>query len=134
MNNKEEQNIQVKEKIKEKKVYLSDSKNDNNQKLAVDYLKKVIVKNVIYAYTGKKPSGIEYKLFYRHFQSRTKPSKSPNDFNFRIERIYNAIVSMYSDFVESYGDILTDAKSIMNESQIKDKGYSRKEELILNQD
>lgn len=102
------------EKPKEKKVYLSSNINDDIQKKSVDYMKKVIVKNSIYTYRGRKMDGIEYQLFYRYLESRTKPNKSPNSFNLRIERIYNAIVNMYSDFVQDYGDILNSTKSLMN--------------------
>ena len=102
------------EKPKEKKVYLSSNINDDIQKKSVDYMKKVIVKNSIHTYTGRKMDGIEYQLFYRYLESITKPNKSPNSFNLRIERIYNAIVNMYSDFIQDYGDILNSTKSLMN--------------------
>lgn len=117
MNNIEEQ--KNKDKPKEKKVYLSDNKNDEIQKKSVAYMKKMIVKSALLTYTGEKLKGIEYDLFYRYLESRTKPNKSPNSFNLRVERIYNAVVSLYSDFIQDYGDILTTTKSVMNETQIK---------------
>lgn len=95
-----------KEKPKEKKVYLSSNINDEIQKKSVEHMKQVIVKNSVYTYTGKKMDDIEHQLFYRYLESRTKPNNSPNCFNHRIERIYNAIVDMYSDFIEDYGEIL----------------------------
>ena len=107
------------EKPKEKKVYLSSNINDEIQKKSVDYMKKVIVKNSIYTYTGQKMDGIKYQLFYRYLESRTKPNKSPNSFNIRIERLYNTIVDMYSDFIQDYGDILKTTKHLMNEQTTK---------------
>ena len=115
--NSEEQ--KSKDKPKEKKIYLSDNKNDDKQKKSVDYMKKMIVKSALFTYTGERLSGIEYDLFYRYLESRTKPNKSPNSFNLRIERIYNAVVSLYSDFIQDYGDILTTTKSMMKQTQTK---------------
>lgn len=113
MNNTEEKENQ-KDKPKEKKVYLSSNINNDIQKQNVEHMKKVIVENSIYTYTGQKMDGIEYQLFYRYLESRTKPNKSPNSFNIRIERLYNTIVDMYSDFIQDYGDILKTTKHLMN--------------------
>lgn len=121
MNNEEH-----KDKPKEKKIYLSDNKNDDKQKKSVDYMKKMIVKSALFTYTGERLSGIEYDLFYRYLESRTKPNKSPNSFNLRIERIYNAVVSLYSDFIQDYGDILTTTKSMMNQTQTKNVATTNK--------
>ena len=123
MNNEEQKN---KDKPKEKKIYLSDNKNDDKQKKSVDYMKKTIVKSALFTYTGERLSGIEYDLFYRYLESRTKPNKSPNSFNLRIERIYNAVVSLYSDFIQDYGDILTTTKSMMNQTQTKNVATTNK--------
>ena len=122
--NNEEQ--KVKDKPKEKKIYLSDNKNDDKQKKSVDYMKKMIVKSALFTYTGERLSGIEYDLFYRYLESRTKPNKSPNSFNLRIERIYNAVVSLYSDFIQDYGDILITTKSMMNQTQTKNVATTNK--------
>lgn len=129
MNNEEQKS---KDKPKEKKIYLSDNKNDDKQKKSVDYMKKTIVKSALLTYTGEKLSGIEYELFYRYLESRTKPNKSPNSFNLRIERIYNAVVSLYSDFIQDYGDILTTTKSMMNQPQTKNVATTNKSELLHN--
>lgn len=123
MNNEEQKN---KDKPKEKKIYLSDNKNDDKQKKSVDYMNKMIVKSALFTYTGEKLSGIEYDLFYRYLESKTKPNKSPNSFNLRIERIYNAVVSLYSDFIQDYGDILTTTKSMLNKAQIKNVATTNK--------
>lgn len=118
MNNTEEKEKE-KEKPKEKKVYLSSNINDEIQKKSVEYMKQVIVKNSIYTYTGQKMNGIEYQLFFRYLESRTKPNKSPNSFNLRIERLFNTIVDMYSDFIQDYGEILKNAKLLTNEQTTK---------------
>lgn len=123
MNNEEQKN---KDKPKEKKIYLSDNKNDDKQKKSVDYMNKMIVKSALFTYTGEKLSGIEYDLFYRYLESKTKPNKSLNSFNLRIERIYNAVVSLYSDFIQDYGDILTTTKSMLNKAQIKNVATTNK--------
>jgi len=103
-----------KDKPREKKVYLSDSKNDDIQQKSVEYMKKLVVKGTIQRYTGKQIDNIEYQLFYKYLESRTKPNKSPNSFNLRIERIYNAVISMYSDFLQDYGELLSSTKSLIN--------------------
>lgn len=118
-------NLEQQTKVKEKKVYLSSNINDDNQKKSVDYIKKMIVKEVIYKYTGKKPTGIEYDLFYKYLESKTKPNNSPNSFNLRIERIYNSIVNMYSDFIQDYGDILTTA-------ELKSNDNTTSEDIMIN--
>lgn len=105
---------------------MSDNKNDDKQKKSVDYMKKMIVKSALFTYTGENLSGIEYDLFYRYLESRTKPNKSPNSFNLRIERIYNAVVSLYSDFIQDYGDILTTTKSMINHAQTKNVATTNK--------
>lgn len=120
MNNTEEKEKE-KEKPKEKKVYLSSNINDEIQKKSVEHMKQVIVKNSIYTYTGQKMNGIEYQLFFRYLESRTKPNKSPNSFNLRIERLFNTIVDMYSDFIQDYGEILKNAKLLTNEQTTKRK-------------
>ena len=117
--------------VKEKKVYLSSNINDDNQKKSVDYIKKMIVKGVIYKYTGKKPTGIEYDLFYKYLESRTKPNNSPNSFNLRIERIFNSIVNMYSDFIQDYGDILTATITMFNNDTTKEDATNNTYETII---
>lgn len=110
MNNEENIKEKTKEKIKEKKVYLSDNKNDSKQREAVDNLKKVIVKEAIKNYTDETPSGLWFDLFMIYLESRTKPNKSKNDFNYRIERIYNNVISMYSDFKEFTEPVLNKSR------------------------
>ena len=52
-NNNEEQNIQI--KIKERKVYLTDNKNDMYKKNSVEYVKEQIIKSTLFAYNREKP-------------------------------------------------------------------------------
>lgn len=107
MNKQLEQNSQVEIKIKEKKVYLTDNKNDIYQKKSVDYLKREITKSALYTYNGKKPSDKEFKKFMAYLGRQVKPNKSKNDINYRIESLYNLIISKYSDYIE-LTEIITD--------------------------
>lgn len=107
MTNNVEQNNQVEVKIKERKVYLADNKNDIYQKKSVDYLKREITKSALYTYNGKKPSDKDFKKFMTYLERQVKPNKSKNDINYRIESLYNFIISKYSDYIE-LTEIITD--------------------------
>ena len=98
MNKNIEQNVQV--KIKEKKIYLTDNKNDMYQKGSVEYLRNQIIKSTLFTYNRTKPSEKELKKFIAYLEKRIKPNKSKNDINYRIESLYNYIVSLYSDYIE----------------------------------
>ena len=98
MNKNIEQNVQV--KIKEKKIYLTDNKNDMYQKGSVEYLRNQIIKSTLFSYNRTKPSEKELKKFIAYLDKRIKPNKSKNDINYRIESLYNYIVSLYSDYIE----------------------------------
>ena len=98
MNKNIEQNVQV--KIKEKKIYLTDNKNDMYQKGSVEYLRNQIIKSTLFSYNRTKPSEKELKKFIAYLEKRIKPNKSKNDINYRIESLYNYIVSLYSDYIE----------------------------------
>lgn len=99
MNNNNE-NLDVNVKIKEKKVYLADNKNDMYQKSSVSYLKDQIIKSSLYTYNRTKPNDKELKKFIVYVDKRVKPNKSKNDLNYRIESLYNYIVSLYSDYID----------------------------------
>lgn len=104
-------NIQVETKIK--KIYLSDNKNDLYQKKSVDYLKERIIKASLLTYNnGNKPSESEFKKFKAYVDKRVKPNKSKNDLNYRIESLYNHIISLYSDYMELTEIIRDDNKEI----------------------
>ena len=98
MNKNIGQNVQV--KIKEKKIYLTDNKNDMYQKGSVEYLRNQIIKSTLFTYNRTKPSEKELKKFIAYLEKRIKPNKSKNDINYRIESLYNYIVSLYSDYIE----------------------------------
>ena len=116
MNSQPIQNIQTNVKIKERKIYLADNKNDLYQKKAVEYLKKEIVKSTLYAYNGKKPTDKESEKFMTYLNKRVKPNKSKNDINYRIESLYNFIISLYSDYIE-FIDIVIDNEEETNLNQ-----------------
>ena len=97
-NNNEEQNIQI--KIKEKKVYLTDNKNDMYKKNSVEYVKDQVIKSSLFAYNREKPKEKELKKFLAYLDKRIKPNKSKNDINYRIESLFNYIISLYSDYID----------------------------------
>ena len=119
-----QEEIQV--KVKEKTVYLSDNKNDMYQKSSVDYMKKLITRGAIYTYTGKKPNDVRFNSFLVYLDQRNKPSKSKNNFNYRIERLYNYIISMYSDYMG-----MLDLPEITTISGSANNGVKTDEETIL---
>lgn len=86
--------------LKEKKVYLTDNKNDMYQKGSVDYLRNQIIKSTLFTYNREKPNEKELKKFIAYVDKRVKPNKSKNDLNYRIESLYNYIVSLYSDYID----------------------------------
>lgn len=86
--------------IKERKVYLSDNKNDMYQKSSIEYLKTQIIKSTLYAYNRQKPNDMELKKFNAYLNKRIKPNKSKNDISYRIESLYNYIISLYSDYID----------------------------------
>lgn len=122
-----QEEIQV--KVKEKTVYLSDNKNDMYQKSSVDYMKKLITRGAIYTYTGKKPNDVRFNSFLVYLDQRNKPSKSKNDFNYRIERLYNYIISMYSDYMGMF-----DLPEITTISGSANNGVKTNEETILKEE
>jgi len=79
--NTKEPNVEI--KIKEKKIYLTDNKNDMYQKGSVDYLKTQIIKSTLYTYNRVKPNDMELKKFLAYLDKRVKPNKSKNDINYR---------------------------------------------------
>ena len=95
-NNDEKVIIQV----KEKKVYLTDNKNDMYQKGSVEYLRNQIIKSTLFTYNREKPNEKELKKFIAYLEKRIKPNKSKNDINYRIESLYNYIISLYSDYID----------------------------------
>ncbi len=96
--NNTEQNIQI--QIKEKKVYLTDNKNDMYQKSSVEYVKEQIIKSTLFAYNREKPKEKDLKKFLAYLDKRIKPNKSKNDINYRIESLFNYIISLYSDYID----------------------------------
>lgn len=110
--NTKEPNVEI--KIKEKKVYLADNKNDMYQKESVDYLKCQIIKSTLFTYNRVKPSEIELKKFITYLDKRIKPNKSKNDINYRIESLFNYIISLYSDYVD-FINIVIDNKQDKNQ-------------------
>mgnify|MGYP003571361110 CR=1 FL=1 len=110
--NTKEPNVEI--KIKEKKIYLTDNKNDMYQKGSVDYLKTQIIKSTLYTYNRVKPNDMELKKFLAYLDKRVKPNKSKNDINYRIESLFNYIISLYSDYVD-FIKIVTD--DIQSENQ-----------------
>ena len=127
-----QEEIQV--KVKEKTVYLSDNKNDMYQKSSVDYMKKLITRGAIYTYTGKKPNDIRFNSFLVYLDQRNKPSKSKNDFNYRIERLYNYITSMYSDYMGMFDlpEMTTISGSSNNGVKTNKETFLKEEETDLN--
>ena len=113
MNKNVEQDVQV--KVKEKKVYLTDNKNDMYQKESVEYLKNQIIKSSLFTYNRNKPSEKELKKFIAYVEKRIKPNKSKNDINYRIESLYNYIVSLYSDYIE-FINIINETEPITNDN------------------
>ena len=95
-NNDEKVVIQV----KEKKVYLTDNKNDMYQKGSVDYLRNQIIKSTLFTYNREKTNEKELTKLIAYVNKRVKPNKSKNDLNYRIESLYNYIVSLYSDYID----------------------------------
>ncbi len=110
--NTNEPNVEI--KIKEKKVYLTDNKNDMYQKGSVDYLKTQIIKSTLYTYNRTKPSETELKKFIAYLDKRVKPNKSKNDINYRIESLFNYIISLYSNYID-FINIITDNKQAENQ-------------------
>ncbi len=109
--NTKEGNVEI--KIKEKKIYLTDNKNDMYQKGSVDYLKRQIIKSTLYTYNRIKPNETELKKFIAYLDKRIKPNKSKNDINYRIESLFNYIISLYSDYID-FINIITDNKQAEN--------------------
>ncbi len=109
--NVKEPNVEI--KIKEKKVYLADNKNDMYQKYSVDYLKSQIIKSTLFTYNRVKPSEMDLKKFIVYLDKRIKPNKSKNDINYRIESLYNYIISLYSEYID-FMNIIIDNKQIQN--------------------
>ena len=110
--NTKEPNVEI--KIKEKKVYLTDNKNDMYQKGSIEYLKTQIIKSTLYTYNRVKPSETELKKFIAYLDKRIKPNKSKNDINYRIESLFNYIISLYSDYID-FINIITDNKQAKNQ-------------------
>ena len=110
--NAKEPNVEI--KIKEKKVYLADNKNDMYQKGSIDYLKNQIIKSNLFTYNRVKPSEIELKKFITYLDKRIKPNKSKNDLNYRIESLFNYIISLYSDYID-FINIVIDNKQAENQ-------------------
>lgn len=110
--NTQEPNVEI--KIKEKKVFLTDNKNDMYQKGSVDYLKRQIIKSTLCTYNRAKPNETELKKFIAYLDKRIKPNKSKNDINYRIESLFNYIISLYSDYID-FINIITDNKQAENE-------------------
>mgnify|MGYP003366853546 FL=1 len=110
--NTKEPNVEI--KIKEKKVYLTDNKNDMYQKGSVDYLKSQIIKSTLFTYNRVKPSEAELKKFIAYLDKRIKPNKSKNDINYRIESLFNYIISLYSDYID-FINIVIDNKQVENQ-------------------
>lgn len=110
--NTKEPNVEI--KIKEKKVYLADNKNDMYQKGSVDYLKSQIIKSTLFTYNRVKPNEKELKKFIAYLDKRIKPNKSKNDLNYRIESLFNYIISLYSDYVD-FINIITDKEQSENQ-------------------
>lgn len=98
MKNDNEEKVII--QVKEKKVYLSNNKNDMYQKESVDYLRNQMIKSALFTYNREKPKEKELKKFIAYVEKRVKPNKSKNDINYRIESLYNYIISLYSDFIE----------------------------------
>lgn len=113
MNKNIEQNVQV--KIKEKKIYLTDNKNDMYQKGSVEYFRNQIIKSTLFSYNRTKPSEKDLKKFIAYLEKRIKPNKSKNDINYRIESLYNYIVSLYSDYIE-FINIINENEPITNDN------------------
>lgn len=109
--NVKEPNVEI--KIKEKKVYLADNKNDMYQKYSVDYLKSQIIKSTLFTYNRVKSSEMDLKKFIVYLDKRIKPNKSKNDINYRIESLYNYIISLYSEYID-FMNIIIDNKQIQN--------------------
>ena len=110
--NTKEPNVEI--KIKEKKIYLTDNKNDMYQKESVDYLKKQIIKSTLFTYNRVKTNETELKKFIAYLDKRIKPNKSKNDINYRIESLFNYIISLYSDYID-FINIVTDNKQTENQ-------------------
>ena len=66
--NNTEQNIQI--QIKEKKVYLTDNKNDMYQKSSVEYVKEQIIKSTLFAYNREKPKEKDLKKFLAYLDKK----------------------------------------------------------------
>ncbi len=110
--NTKEPNVEI--KIKEKKIYLTDNKNDMYQKESVDYLKRQIIKSTLFTYNRVKTNETELKKFIAYLDKRIKPNKSKNDINYRIESLFNYIISLYSDYID-FINIVTDNKQVENQ-------------------
>ena len=104
---KQEQS-QVEVKVKEKKVYLADSKVDLKQMKFIDNLKRDIVKLSLKHYINEDINDKAFNKFMIHLNKKTKPNKSRNDLNYRIESIYNLIISIYSEYIDFIDFITND--------------------------
>ena len=112
MKNNNEEKVVI--QVKEKKVYNYDhlsranitittssaNKNDMYQKGSVDYLRNQMIKSALFTYNREKPTDKELKKFIAYVNKRVKPNNSKNDLNYRIESLYNYIITLYSDFIE----------------------------------
>ena len=110
--NTKDSNIEI--KIKEKKVYLANNKNDIRKNEAVDYLKKQIIKSTLFAYNKVEPNKTELESFITYVDKKIKPNKSKNDINYRIESLFNLVINLDSDYMDLI-DIVTNNKQ--DESQ-----------------
>jgi len=100
LNNKVEQENQVKVETKIKKIYLVDKKNDIHQKKAQVELKKKLISTILDVYTNNNISSVDCKKFIVYMDRFIKSSKSKNDIDYRIASLYNYIIGKYSDFTE----------------------------------
>lgn len=98
MKNNMEQEVHI--KVKEKKIYLTDNKNDMYKKSSVEYLRNQIIKATLFTYNREIVNEREIKKFINYLEKRVKPNKSKNDINYRIESLYHYIVSLYSDYID----------------------------------
>lgn len=110
--NTKDSNIEI--KIKEKKVYLTNNKNDIRKNEAVDYLKNQIIKSALFAYNNEEPNQIELKKFITYVDKKIKPNKSKNDINYRIESLFNLVINLYSDYMDLI-DIVTNNRQDENQ-------------------
>lgn len=119
MKNNNEEKVVI--QVKEKKVYISNNKNDMYQKGSVDYLRNQMIKSALFTYNREKPTDKELKKFIAYVNKRVKPNNSKNDLNYRIESLYNYIITLYSDFIE--------ISNIVNELEVNQEQNQLKQQL-----